>query len=91
MAKQDDAYLQEQLENLGKRLKEVRKAKGYTNYERFAYLHNIGRAQYGKYERGADMKISTFFKIMRELEITPNEFFEEGFKFEVKATYSNSQ
>ena len=81
---QQDSYIEQLMEAYGKRLKAMRKAKGYTNYERFAYLHDIGRAQYGKYEKGADMRLSTFFRVMRAMGITPTEFFSEGFEFETE-------
>ena len=33
------------LKKLGKRIKEIRIAKGYTSYEYFAYEHNISRTK----------------------------------------------
>ncbi|MEO1262047.1 MAG: helix-turn-helix transcriptional regulator [Bacteroidota bacterium] len=81
MAKKDP-YTSEQLENFGKRLKQIRKAKGYSNYEQFAYEHEIGRAQYGRYEKGSDIRLSTLLKLLRALGISPGEFFGEGFTFE---------
>ncbi|MEM6359647.1 MAG: helix-turn-helix domain-containing protein [Bacteroidota bacterium] len=80
MAKHDD-YITEQLDFFGKRLKTLRKKKGYTNYEQFAYEHRIGRAQYGRYEKGADIRLSSLLKLLRAMEITPVEFFGEGFEF----------
>lgn len=68
----------EELEKMGARLKELRIAKGYSNYEQFAYDHNIPRAQYGRYERGQDLRISSLLKVLRALEVTPSEFF-KGF------------
>ena len=64
MAKHDK-YITEQLEHFGKRLKKLRKEKGYTNYEQFAYEHRIGRAQYGRYEKGADIRLSSLLKLLR--------------------------
>ena len=84
MAKHDP-YISEQLENFGKRLKQLRKSKGYSNYELFAYQHEIGRAQYGRYEKGADLRLSSLLKLLRAMEISPVEFFSEGFKFETEA------
>ena len=43
-----DEYIAQQLENLGERLKEIRREKGYTNYEQFAFDNEIPRAQYGR-------------------------------------------
>jgi hypothetical protein len=51
MANQED-FIKKQQEKLGKRFRELRIAKGYTNYEQFAFEHRIPRAQYGRYENG---------------------------------------
>ncbi|MCB9326392.1 MAG: helix-turn-helix transcriptional regulator [Lewinellaceae bacterium] len=77
----NDKYIKEQLDNLGKRLKKIRQEKGFTNYEQFAYEHNIGRAQYGRYEKGSDLRLSSLLKLLRAMEIDPVEFFSEGFTF----------
>lgn len=60
---------------VGKRLREIRKAKGYTSYEAFANQHEINRVQMGRYENGEDMRISTLAKILSALDITWEEFF----------------
>ncbi|MDN4011938.1 helix-turn-helix transcriptional regulator [Chryseobacterium gambrini] len=67
------------LKNLGKRIKEIRIAKGYTSYEYFAYEHNISRAQFGRYERGEDLRFSTLAKIVQAFNMSLEEFFAEGF------------
>lgn len=72
---EDDEYLK----RLGKRLKELRIKKGYTNYEYFAYENNIGRAQYGKYETGGNIQFDTLIKILKALDINLKDFFSEGF------------
>lgn len=73
---EDDEYLK----RLGKRLKDLRIKKGYTNYEYFAYENNIGRAQYGKYETGGNIQFNTLVKILKALDISLKEFFSEGFE-----------
>lgn len=65
---------------LAKRIKELRLKKGYTNYETFAYDHNISRSQYGRYENGEDLRFSSLIKIMKAFDMTPDEFFSEGFE-----------
>jgi len=65
---------------LGKRIKELRIAKGYTNYEIFAFDKNISRAQYGRYEKGEDLRFSSLVKVLNALEISPEEFFSSGFE-----------
>ena len=65
---------------LAKRIKELRLKKGYTNYEYFAYENNLPRAQYGRYEKGEDLRFSSLIKIIKAFNITPQEFFSEGFE-----------
>lgn len=72
-------FKQEQLQNLANRIKELRIQKGYSSYEYFAYDHNIPRAQYGRYEKGEDLKFSSLLKILKGLDISLKEFFAEGF------------
>ena len=70
---------EEALKRLASRIKELRKAKGYTNYEHFAFDHGIARAQYGKYEKGDnDLRFSSLMKVIEALGVTPEEFF-KGF------------
>jgi len=71
-----------QMQQFGQRLKALRKAKGYRNYEQFAFQNGIGRAQYGRYEKGQDLRLTTLFRILKALEVTPAEFFGEGFEEE---------
>lgn len=72
------------LENLSKRLRELRKKAGYKNYEYFAFEHGLARAQYGRYENGADIRFSTLMRVIEALGVTPAEFFSEGFEKEAK-------
>jgi transcriptional regulator with XRE-family HTH domain len=65
----------EQLVKIGQCLRELRIKKGYTNYEQFAFDNNISRAQYGRYEKGQDMRLSSLLKVLQALQTTPEEFF----------------
>lgn len=65
---------------LGERIKALRISKGYTNYENFAYDHNISRAQYGRYEKGEDLLFSSLVKVVKAFGMTLEEFFSEGFE-----------
>ena len=68
------------LMKLGQRIKQLRKEKGYTSYEKFAIQNDISRMQYWRYEKGGeDMRISSLFKIVDALGMTLDEFFAEGF------------
>lgn len=79
MAKKKDRETEVLLNNLGKRLKELRKAKRYTYYELFAYDNGIPRAQYGRYERGQDSTFSSLYKLVKAFDMTLEEFFSSGF------------
>lgn len=67
------------IQRLAKRIRELRAARGYSNYEKFAFEKDIPRAQYWRYEKGEDLKFTSLMKVLRALEITPEEFFSEGF------------
>lgn len=58
------------------RLKQFRLEKGYANYEHLAYDIGISRSQYGRYEKGSNMKLSTLIKILNFLDISIEVFFE---------------
>jgi hypothetical protein len=64
---------------LGKRIKELRIEKGYSNYENFAFDHDLPRAQFGRYEKGEDMRFSSLMKVIKAFGMTPEEFFKKGF------------
>ena len=65
---------------LAKRLKELRVEKGYSNYENFAFDNDLPRAQYGRYEKGEDLRFSSLMKVIRAYGISPQEFFSKGFE-----------
>jgi transcriptional regulator with XRE-family HTH domain len=79
-----ETTVEKQLKNLGKRITALRKKKGFTNYEFFAYENKIGRSQYGRYERGTDMQFSSIVKLIEMHGITLKEFFSEGFDIKEK-------
>ncbi|AXY78086.1 XRE family transcriptional regulator [Paraflavitalea soli] len=71
---------QEIIQKIGDRIKELRISQGHTSSEKFAFENEIDRAQYGRYERGTDMRISTLVRVLRALNIDIETFFSEGFK-----------
>ena len=64
---------------IGERLKKLRIEKGFSNQESFAYVSDIPRAQYGRYEKGTNLTIVSLFKILKAHHLTFSEFFAEGF------------
>lgn len=79
-SKQKQLEINNELQKLGNRIKALRLERGYTSYEHFAYAHDISRAQFGRYERGLDLRYSTLIRIINAFEITVEEFFGEGFE-----------
>jgi len=75
-----DEFTTKQLQNIGNRFKKLRKEKGYTNYELFAFDNDIPRAQYGRYEKGSDLRFSSIVKVLKALDIPLKDFFNEGFE-----------
>lgn len=69
--------------NLSKRIKTLRKEKGFKSAELFAYDIEISRVGMSNYETGSfdDIRLRTLLKIIDGLEITPTEFFSNGFEW----------
>ena len=71
--------INEDVQKLARRIKSLRLKHGYSNYEHFAYDHDISRAQFGRYEKGEDIRFTSLSKIARAFNMTLQEFFSEGF------------
>ncbi len=69
----------EELAMLGERIKQLRKDRGYTNQEIFAYDNDLNRAQYNKYERGGDIRFSSLVRLLKALDVSVKDFFSKGF------------
>jgi transcriptional regulator with XRE-family HTH domain len=69
----------EELKKIGERLREIRKQKGYSNPDKFAYEHGINRSQYGKYEAGSeDLRMTSLIKVLNKLGMSLEEFFKDS-------------
>jgi transcriptional regulator with XRE-family HTH domain len=70
------------LQKMSRRIRALRKEKGFQSYELFAYDIEISRAGMSKYEAGTfeDIRLRTLLKIIDGLGISPKEFFSEGFE-----------
>ncbi|KAA3637386.1 MAG: XRE family transcriptional regulator [Bacteroidetes bacterium] len=79
MAKHTNS-IEYQLKNLGKRIRQIRKEKGFRNYEQFAYQHDFNRSSYGRFESGEDLRMSSLLKVLEAFDISLEEFFSEGFE-----------
>ncbi|MES2395488.1 MAG: helix-turn-helix transcriptional regulator [Bacteroidota bacterium] len=57
------------------RLKQIRKEKGYNNYEHIAFDLGMSRSAYWRLESGENFSIKTLLKICKLLDITLEDFF----------------
>ena len=72
MLKNDDILLK-----IGNRLRELRKKKGYSSYETFAFDNDLPRMQYWRIEKGkANITIKSLEKILQIHNLTFKEFFD---------------
>jgi transcriptional regulator with XRE-family HTH domain len=72
----EDEILSDLLEKVGKKLEELRKKKGYTSHETFAYDNEIPRVQYWRIEKGrANLTLKSLVKILAIHKLTVEEFF----------------
>lgn len=79
MEKKSDR-IDQQLKQLGKRIRAIRKEKGYSNYEQFAFQNDFNRSSYSRFERGEDMRMSSLLRVLDAFDISLSEFFSEGFE-----------
>lgn len=64
---------------LGRKLKQFRKLKGYSNHETLANDLDMTRSQYWEYENGKkNITIFTLKKILDKLNVSLQEFFMSG-------------
>ena len=63
------------IKKIGAMLRERRERLGYTSHEPFAHEIPMDRSQYGKYEVGKDMQISTLLRIVNAMGLTLEDFF----------------
>ncbi len=66
----------EELNLIANRLKKLRKAKGYSNYEHIAFALEMSRSAYWRLETGANFELKTLIKICRLLDVSLEEFFQ---------------
>jgi len=64
---------------LANRIKQLRKEKGYTSQETFAYDNDYTLSYYSRLERGEDIRFSSLVRLCKALDIDLKTFFSEGF------------
>ena len=73
MTKEDEKLFR----TIGKRIRELRIKAGYKSQEAFAYEASIPRAQYGRYEKGVNITISSLKKVIKYHKISLADFFKD--------------
>lgn len=74
MKKQENLDIPE-LQAIAERLKELRKQKGYSNYEHIAFDLGMSRSAYWRLETGVNFELKTLIKICTLLGVSLEEFF----------------
>ena len=79
-AEKVDKKTDPEIQRLASRIRSIRKSKGFTNADFFAYENGITRSQYARYENGEDIRYSSLMKLIKAFGMTSKEFFSEGFE-----------
>jgi transcriptional regulator with XRE-family HTH domain len=67
---------QEFIEKISSKIRMMREATGMSQ-EKFAYQSGIDRTQWQNIETGVDMRISTLYRAIKALGLSPAEFFKD--------------
>ena len=62
---------------IAEKIKTLRKEKGYTSYETFAFDYNINRVQYHRIEKGQNITLKTLINVLKIHNLTIQEFFKD--------------
>ena len=65
----------DKLKLIAEKFKELRKAKGFTSHETFAFEHDLNRVQYWRVETGKNITLKTLLKILEIHDLSLEEFF----------------
>lgn len=71
----DEIFMPE-IKKVGEKFKKLRLEK-HSSHETFAYDNEINRVQYWRIEKGSNLTLSTFFRLLKIHNITPEEFFKD--------------
>lgn len=62
---------------IAERIKTLRKEKGYSSYETFAFDYNINRVQYHRIEKGQNITLKTLINVLKIHNLTIQDFFKD--------------
>ncbi|MFD2601759.1 helix-turn-helix domain-containing protein [Flavobacterium suzhouense] len=60
---------------IAEKIKTLRKEKGFTSHETFAFEHELNRVQYWRVEAGKNITLRTLLRILEIHDLTLDEFF----------------
>lgn len=69
--------IQSKIKEISQKVKDLRKQKGYTSYETFAFENDINRVQYWRIESGQNITLKTLIKVLAIHKVTLKEFFSD--------------
>ncbi len=76
-----EEVLKDTLERIGSKLTDLRKQKGYSSHEDFAYDYDLPRVQYWRIEKGkANLTIRSLSRLLAIHKLTVEEFFSQLYK-----------
>jgi transcriptional regulator with XRE-family HTH domain len=79
----NELTLEKQLQEIGHKLVDLRKKKGYSSHESFAYDFDLPRVQYWRMEKGkSNLTIKSLLRILTIHNLSLKEFFNSLQKFE---------
>ena len=73
--KKSPAKLDKRQKKIAEKIKQLRLAKGYTSYEKFAWENDINRVQYWRIEKGGNITLASLLKVLDIHKISLKEFF----------------
>ena len=83
--------LKNTLVRIGARLTVLRKTKGYSSHEDFAYDHDLPRVQYWRIEKGrANITIKSLCRLLAIHDLSLEEFFYQMYR-EYKESYKDKK
>ncbi|AOW10350.1 helix-turn-helix domain-containing protein [Flavobacterium gilvum] len=69
--------IEQKIFQIADKIKNLRKEKGYTSHETFAFEYDINRVQYWRIENGRNITLKTLMKVLEIHKITLGEFFKD--------------
>lgn len=72
-----DKEIESKILKIAEKIKLLRKAKGFTSYETFAFEYEINRVQYWRIETGRNITLKTLLKVLSIHKISLEAFFKD--------------